>query len=69
MLYSADTNPAAAEIETRGKWEEGGTLFLTQTKMTVQMHLNLPCYLSYSEKQKSPLPTKNLNASSLKGLL
>lgn len=35
MLYSADTNPAAAEIETCGKWEERGTSFLTQTKMTM----------------------------------
>lgn len=35
MLYSADTNPAAAEIETCGKWEDRGTLFLTQTKTTV----------------------------------
>lgn len=34
MLYNADTNPAAAEIETYGKWEKRGTLFLTQTKMT-----------------------------------
>lgn len=31
MLYSADTNPAAAEIETCGKWEERGT-FISDPK-------------------------------------